>query len=193
MKTNASTLTAFSAVGLHVVVKGLALLAVIFAVSYFTADRLDQLRMQQANQITFTSAEQRTRELECLTRNIYYEAGNEPFEGKVAVAQVTLNRVTSNKFASSVCGVVYQKNVIYQKVVCQFSWYCEGNNKATIRPTRNEAWLESEIVAKKVLLEGFRLPSLTEALYYHADYVNPGWRLPKLEKIGRHIFYAERV
>ena len=193
MKTNASTLTAFSAVGLHVVVKGLALLAVIFAVSYFTADRLDQLRMQQANQITFTSAEQRTRELECLTRNIYYEAGNEPFEGKVAVAQVTLNRVTSNKFASSVCGVVYQKNVIYQKVVCQFSWYCEGNNKATIRPTRNEAWLESEIVAKKVLLEGFRLPSLTDALYYHADYVNPGWRLPKLEKIGRHIFYAERV
>lgn len=193
MKTNASTLTAFSAVGLHVVVKGLALLAVIFAVSYFTADRLDQLRMQQANQITFTSAEQRTRELECLTRNIYYEAGNEPFEGKVAVAQVTLNRVTSNKFASSVCGVVYQKNVIYEKVVCQFSWYCEGNNKAKIRPTRNEAWLESEIVAKKVLLEGFRLPSLTDALYYHADYVNPGWRLPKLEKIGRHIFYAERV
>lgn len=193
MKTNASTLTAFSAVGLHVVVKGLALLAVIFAVSYFTADRLDQLRMQQANQITFTSAEQRTRELECLTRNIYYEAGSEPFEGKVAVAQVTLNRVTSNRFANSVCGVVYQKNVIYEKVVCQFSWYCEGKNKSVIRPTRNEAWLESEIVAKKVLLEGFRLPSLTEALYYHADYVNPGWRKPKIEKIGRHIFYAERV
>ena len=193
MKTNASSITAFSAAGLHVVVKGIALLAVIFAVSFFTADRLDQLRMQQANQITFTSAEQRTQELECLTRNIYYEAGSEPFEGKVAVAQVTLNRVTSNRFANSVCGVVYQKNVIYEKVVCQFSWYCEGKNKSVIRPTRNEAWLESEIVAKKVLLEGFRLPSLTEALYYHADYVNPGWRKPKLEKIGRHIFYAERV
>jgi spore germination cell wall hydrolase CwlJ-like protein len=192
MKTNASFLSALPAVSLHVVVKGLALLAVIFAVSFFTADRLDQLRMQQANQITFTSAEQRTRELECLTRNIYFEAGNEPFEGKVAVAQVTLNRVVSERFASSVCGVVYQKNVFYEKVVCQFSWYCEGN-KAKFRPTRNEAWLESEVVAKKVLLEGFRLPSLTEALYYHADYVNPGWKLPRIEKIGRHIFYAERI
>ena len=192
MKTNASLLSAIPAMSLHVVVKGMALLAVIFAVSFFTADRLDQLRMQQANQITFTSAEQRTRELECLTRNIYFEAGNESFEGKVAVAQVTLNRVTSERFASSVCGVVYQKNVVYEKVICQFSWYCEGN-KAKIRPMRNEAWLESEVVAKKVLLEGFRLPSLTEALYYHADYVNPGWKKPKLEKIGRHIFYAERV
>lgn len=192
MKTNASFLSALPAVSLHVVVKGLALLAVIFAVSFFTADRLDQLRMQQANQITFTSAEQRTRELECLTRNIYFEAGNEPFEGKVAVAQVTLNRVVSERFASSVCGVVYQKNIFYEKVVCQFSWYCEGN-KAKFRPARNEAWLESEVVAKKVLLEGFRLPSLTEALYYHADYVNPGWKLPRIEKIGRHIFYAERI
>ena len=190
MKTNA-TLTAVVSTGLHVVVKGIALLAVIFAVSFFTADRLDQLRMQQANQITFVSAEQRTRELECLTRNIYFEAGTEPFEGKVAVAQVTLNRVVSDKFPTSVCGVVYQKNVFYEKVVCQFSWYCEGNNKAKIRPTRSEAWLESEIVAKKVLLEGFRLPSLTTAMYYHADYVRPGWKKPKLEKIGRHIFYSE--
>jgi spore germination cell wall hydrolase CwlJ-like protein len=54
-------------------------------------------------------------------------------------------------------------------------------------------WLESEEVAKKVLLEGFRLPSLHNALYYHADYVNPGWRLPRIEKIGRHIFYGERT
>jgi spore germination cell wall hydrolase CwlJ-like protein len=44
-------------------------------------------------------------------------------------------------------------------------------------------------VAKKVLLEGFRLPILTEAMYYHADYVNPNWRREKIAKIGRHIFY----
>jgi spore germination cell wall hydrolase CwlJ-like protein len=53
-------------------------------------------------------------------------------------------------------------------------------------------WKESEEVAKKVLLEGFRLPGLKNALYYHADYVNPGWNKPKLEKIGRHIFYGEK-
>lgn len=189
MKTNAILTKAISA-GMHVVVKGLALLAVIFVIANFTVDRLDQLRMQQANQITFVDSEQRTRELECLTRNIYFEAGNEPFEGKVAVAQVTLNRVQSGKFPASVCGVVYQKNVFYEKVICQFSWYCEGNNKVKLR-VKNESWKESEIVARKVLLEGFRLPSLTEAIYYHADYVNPGWKKPKIDKIGRHIFYSE--
>ena len=45
---------------------------------------------------------------------------------------------------------------------------------------------------KKVLLEGFRLPSMTNALYYHADYVKPNWNKPKIGEIGRHIFYGER-
>ena len=44
-------------------------------------------------------------------------------------------------------------------------------------------------VAKKVLLEDFRLPALREAMYYHADYVNPGWQKKRIAKIGRHIFY----
>jgi spore germination cell wall hydrolase CwlJ-like protein len=101
-----------------------------------------------------------------------------------------MNRVESGKFASSVCGVVYQKNVFYEKVVCQFSWYCENVSK--IRPIHKEMWKESEEVAKKVLLENFRLPSLKNALYYHADYVNPGWQKPKIDKIGRHIFYGEK-
>ena len=34
------------------------------------------------------TAKDRDRHLECLARNIYYEAGFEPFEGKVAVAQI---------------------------------------------------------------------------------------------------------
>ena len=28
------------------------------------------------------------------------------------------------------------------------------------------------------------------ALYYHADYVNPQWKLKKTVTIGRHIFYT---
>jgi spore germination cell wall hydrolase CwlJ-like protein len=44
-------------------------------------------------------------------------------------------------------------------------------------------------VAKQVLLEGFRLPSLNDAMFYHADYVSPGWRKPVITQIGRHIFY----
>lgn len=136
------------------------------------------------------TANDRLRQVECLARNIYWEAANEPFEGKVAVAQVTLNRVLDSNFPNDVCGVVYQKNVVYSKVVCQFSWYCERNHLMRI-PTP-KAFEESEAVAKKVLLEGYRLDSMKKALYYHADYVNPKWDKPRIGKIGRHIFYTQR-
>ena len=165
--------------------------AVALAVVAVCNTRLESLRTAQNSMPTgYVTAAEQTRQLECLTRNIYWEAASEPFEGKVAVAQVTLNRMQSGKFPDSVCGVVYQKNVFYEKVVCQFSWYCEGNHK--MKPIHKPLWRESEEVAKKVLLEGFRLPGLKHALYYHADYVNPGWQLPKIDQIGRHIFYGER-
>lgn len=173
------------------VFKSLGLLAVAIALVSVCDARLTQLRNEAGTMpADYISAAQRTRELDCLTRNIYWEAASEPFEGKVGVAQVTMNRVNSGKFASSVCGVVHQKNVIYEKVICQFSWYCENTSK--VRPIHQPLWRESEEVAKKVLLENFRLPSLKNALYYHADYVNPGWKNPKIEKIGRHIFYGDR-
>jgi spore germination cell wall hydrolase CwlJ-like protein len=44
-------------------------------------------------------------------------------------------------------------------------------------------------MAKKVLLEGFRLPGLENALFYHATYINPGWNRKKIQTIGQHIFY----
>jgi len=155
-----------------------------------TKSKFSSLRanMQQQDVVGITAAD-RTKQLECLTRNIYWEAASEPFEGKVAVAQVTMNRVVSGKFGSGVCGVVYQKNIFYEKVVCQFSWACETNHK--IKPISPNKWAESEEVAKKVLLENFRLPGLTQAMYYHATYVNPGWRLQRVTQIGQHIFYKE--
>jgi spore germination cell wall hydrolase CwlJ-like protein len=132
----------------------------------------------------------REQQLECLAINIYREAGYEPFEGKVAVAQVTMNRVASGKFGKDVCGVVYQKNVVMERVVCQFSWACDSVHKS--RPIGKDAYTESYAVAKKVLLEGFKLDVLKDALYYHAVYVNPRWSLDKIGQIGQHIFYREK-
>ena len=155
-----------------------------------TKTKFSSLRANLLQQdVAGVTAADRTKQLECLTRNIYWEAASEPFEGKVAVAQVTMNRVANGKFGAGVCGVVYQKNVFYEKVVCQFSWACETNHK--IKPIYPKNWAESEEVAKKVLLENFRLPGLTQAMYYHATYVNPGWRLQRVTQIGQHIFYKE--
>ena len=154
-------------------------------------NKLDELRSGvEAMPDGYVLAQEKIKQLDCLTRNIYWEAASEPFEGKVAVAQVTMNRLESGRFGDSVCGVIYQKNVFYEKVVCQFSWVCETTHKT--RPVHQPLWRESELVAKKVLLENFRLPGLKNALFYHADYVSPGWKLPKIDKIGRHIFYGAR-
>jgi len=142
------------------------------------------------NDITATTAvtsQVRERQLGCLAKNIYYEAGSEPFEGKVAVAQVTMNRVNSGQFSNDVCGVIYQKNIFYEKVVCQFSWVCD--RVSAFDPKNKANYDESMIAAQKVLLEDYRLPGLRDALYYHADYVHPGWKKEQVAKIGHHIFY----
>ena len=154
-----------------------------------TKAKFEDLRAERAQleSVRIVTADDRERQLRCLTQNIYWEAASEPFEGKVAVAQVTMNRVANGQFPGDVCAVVYQKNVVYSKVVCQFSWACNGNHK--VRPIHQPLYRESEAVAKKVLLENFRLPSLTTALYYHADYVKPGWGKTPIAKIGHHIFY----
>jgi hypothetical protein len=44
----------------------------------------------------------------CLALNVYFEARNEPVEGKVAVAQVVMNRKADPRFPDTICGVVYQ-------------------------------------------------------------------------------------
>lgn len=133
------------------------------------------------------SVETIEKNLNCLALNIYKEAGHEPFEGKVAVAQVTLNRTENPNFPSTICEVVYQKNSFMGKVVCQFSWYCDSVHR--LRPVNKQAYEESYKVAKMVYLENFKLESVKNALYYHADYVSPNWGKKKVTKIGAHIFY----
>jgi len=154
------------------VVFALAMLVVTIAGYKAVNYKLETLKTARMEASTIT-ASMRQKQLDCLARNIYYEAGSEPFEGKVAVSQVTINRA--------------QKNIIYEKVLCQFSWYCESASLK--KPMNGPIYYESMEVAKKVLLEGFRLPSVKDALYFHGDYINPGWKRERVAKIGRHIFY----
>ena len=156
------------------------------------ADRVSDARAHAEYRFTadVTSMAQVERELECMTRNIYYEAATEPVEGKLAVAQITMNRVADPRFPNDVCAVVYQKTRFSERTVCQFSWYCDGSMQR--RRVQEDLWLESRAAAKKVMFEGWRLPSLERSMFYHADYVNPRWRLDRVVQIGRHIFYQDR-
>jgi spore germination cell wall hydrolase CwlJ-like protein len=165
----------------------LMVIAVVLSISllkWAITEKLSKTEITESSQIT---AAFREKQLGCLANNIYHEAGSEPFEGKVAVAQVTMNRTYSGQFPEDVCKTIYQKNVVYDKVICQFSWTC--THVSGPPPVNKVNYTESMEVAKKVLLENFRLPALKEAMYYHADYINPGWRREKVAKIGHHIFY----
>ena len=122
-------------------------------------------------------------ETQCMAENVYYEAASESFEGKLAVAQVTLNRVKSGNYPKSVCDVVKQKD----KNTCQFTWVCEKHTSEKDK----YRWEESQLVARKAMTEVSVHDTLhkNKAIYYHADYVNPGWNKTRVAKIGRHIFY----
>jgi spore germination cell wall hydrolase CwlJ-like protein len=175
----------FSAVNIvNVSLMILALAFSIWLLNWAVTNKLSRTEVPGTSQVT---AEMRERQLGCLAKNIYYEAGSEPFEGKVAVAQVTMNRVANSQFPGDVCKVIYQKNLFYERVVCQFSWTCDRD--VTFRPTNRANYNESMIAAQKVLLEDYRLPSLKNALYYHADFVDPHWKKEQVAKIGHHIFY----
>jgi len=123
------------------------------------------------------------KQIDCRAQNIYYEAGYEPVEGRVAVALVTLNRVNDQRFPKDICGVVKQKTTS----VCQFSWFC-----STPKISNKTAYDESLQTALWVYANYEILEDITKgAIYYHADYVNPRWKLEKTTQIGRHIFYKD--
>jgi len=164
----------------------IGLVIVVMLTNFVILKKVDDLQKREIDP-DYMTADEVEKSLDCLAINVYREAGHEPFEGKVAVAQVTLNRVNSNKFPRDVCAVVYQKSRFTERVVCQFSWYCDSKHRN--RPVDEEAYEESYRVAKMVFLEDFRLESINKALYYHADYVNPNWKLKRITKIGQHIFY----
>ena len=133
------------------------------------------------------------KEVECLADNIYFESAHEPEAGKIAVGMVTMNRVKKG-FETSVCGVVKQKT----KETCQFSWYCDAKAKMTsyykntqFNAREKQVYQASQDVALFVYMNHEIIKDNTKgALFYHADYVNPQWKLKKTVTIGRHIFYT---
>ena len=143
------------------------------------------------------------KELLCMAKNIFFEAAIESTAGKLAVAQVTLNRVNSKYYPNTVCEVVYEglhytaSNGLQLPVRdrCQFSWYCDGKGDEPRKNTK--LWADTQELAKYVLLRQDELPDITDgALNYHADYIAaPRWagRKHKTAKIDTHIFYRPRT
>lgn len=130
-------------------------------------------------------------QVECLAQNIMFEAGRESPQGQLAVAMVTMKRTKSSAYPNNVCAVVRQRT----KSVCQFSWWCD-------RDLQQKAIKYNYSSAEKHRLNEIRKVAMTAylnydeiddpthgALFYHAVYVNPNWKLKRTVRIGNHIFY----
>ncbi len=118
------------------------------------------------------------REAECLATAVYYESKGEPLAGQLAVAQTVLNRTRSGRFPSSICGVVLQKS--------QFSFVRRGVLPGVARGS--EQWRRAVGIAH-IAQNGLADSSVGSALFFHARYVAPGWKLRRLGAVGNHIFY----
>lgn len=117
-------------------------------------------------------------ELRCLATAVFFESKGEPLKGQLAVAQVVLNRVSSNRFADSICGVVYQPR--------QFSFANAGH----VQPRMSRDWRTAVAIAR-IAMDNKWADVSSDALFFHATYVAPKWsgRHQKVSLIGRHVFY----
>lgn len=125
------------------------------------------------------SSEPGSRELECLATGVYFEAKSEPLAGQLAVGQVIANRADSGgRFPSSYCGVLFQRG--------QFS-FVRGHSLPHV-PHASKQWQTAVAIAK--IVDGDLKQSIVGgALFFHARYVSPGWRLKRVASIGNHIFF----
>jgi N-acetylmuramoyl-L-alanine amidase len=128
------------------------------------------------------------RSLDCLARNVYYEARGESSAGQYAVAEVTMNRKASPLYPKTVCEVVYQKNwdPLRKRYVGAFSW----TEFDALDAPAGEAWQRAVKVAEDVYYQR-RAPVLQGALHFHAVYIQPDWsrERQRVARIGGHVFY----
>ena len=70
---------------------------------------------------------------------------------------------------------------------CQFSWFCDGKSD---KPTDSKTWIKAILLADRIL-DGTYEDITEDALWYHADHVDPYWNdyLQQTVEINNHIFY----
>jgi N-acetylmuramoyl-L-alanine amidase len=114
--------------------------------------------------------------VECLAKNLYFEARGEPRLGQIAVAHVVLNRTQSEEYPSDICKVIYEPH--------QFTW--TKNARAKIRDW--ELFQELKELARHVIMNRTKDPT-KGALNFHRV-TSTKTKTRRATIIGNHIFYT---
>lgn len=117
-------------------------------------------------------------QLECMAKVVDHEAGNQPRAGKLAVAQLIMNRVGKDRFADTVCAVANQPGQFFRT-----SGY---------HPHRDtDRWASAVEVAREAMA-GSGEAVVPGAMFYHAAYQAPNAFFrsrQRLSTVGDHVFY----
>ena len=119
-----------------------------------------------------------SRELECLAVGIYFESKSESLAGQLAVGHVIADRAKSGRFASTYCGVLFQRS--------QFSFV---RGKSYPAPARAGRQWHNAVAVAKIVDQKLHSSPVPNALFFHAKRVSPRWRLSRVGSVGNHIFY----
>ncbi len=138
-----------------------------------------------ARPFSLGNALDQSRDLDCLTQAVYYEARGEGGDGMRAVAQVVLNRVRHPAFPKTICSVVFQG--AGRRTGCQFSFTCDGSMRGGVS---RAAWNRARDIASKAL-SGSVFAGVGNATHFHTTGVSPMWRssLIRVSQVGNHLFY----
>ena len=122
-------------------------------------------------------------DLLCLAMNVYREARNQPIEGQLAVAHVTLNRYAVDDLPT-ICDVVFKAGY--------FAWTRDPKLVAAW-PRDESAWDTAQRVAREALADPSDDP-VKGSTYFHTVSTDPDWAagLVRVGRIGDHVFYRER-
>lgn len=162
-----------------------------------SVEQNQQFELRQQTKVSVDRAEFYKAEIECLAKNMYFEARGEGQRGQDAVAFVTINRVKSNKYPNTACDVVYQARTNSRGVPlrnqCQFSWYCDGKVDTVTERIYNRIERRAEYIYVNYHLNAMMDDTTDGATHYHNDKVKPYWSRHKnyqyVASIGQHIFY----
>jgi len=188
---------------LQLVIGVAALLFISVIVLMYPAEPKQQFYAIEKVEIPVQNKHLTLESIECMALNIYHESRNQTLGGRLAVGYVTLNRVESNKYPDTICGVVKQAKInkwflerhnkkVPARNKCQFSWYCDGKSD---QPLESNAWEEAYLLAIHVINMYDVISDPTKgSIMYHSAKVNPYWTdaYKYQVTIDDHIFYGSK-
>lgn len=127
----------------------------------------------------------------CLAHAVYFEAGSDPRDVQVAVAQVVINRTVTPKGKTdmrAICSVVYRG--LGRPLGCLYRNTCQHIGAL---PDDKARWAAAIEVAKDVASGRAELPPLVQhASHFHPVGPRPVWTssVYRLTRLGRMVFYS---